>query len=115
MKIIASIFLILVGFLIVQPAISSNQKTNAAKPICMQNVCSMKKKHCNRKLNDENNDCSKCNPFMACAYGNFFINEMPFEQTNSFLILTKRIITPNVRILSYYIADCWHPPELPLS
>jgi hypothetical protein len=116
MKIIASIFLLLVGFLIIQPALSSTQKTYAAKMISMKGMC-FAKKHCSKKSQKEKseNDCSKCNPFMACAYGNFFVNELPFDHSAIVSIISIEPILTNDKAISSYIAECWHPPKKLLS
>jgi hypothetical protein len=116
MKIIAFIFLLLVGFLIIQPALSSTQKTYASKIMCMKGMCCAKK-HCSKKAEKEKseNDCNKCNPFMACAYGNFFVNELPFDYTAIVSMISTKLILTNDKVISSYIADCWHPPKKFLS
>jgi hypothetical protein len=116
MKIIASIFLALVGFLIIQPAFSSTQKTFASKMMCMNGMCCAKKL-CSKKAQKEksDNDCNKCNPFMACAYGNFFMNELPFHHSAIVSLISTKIILTNDKAISSYIADCWHPPKKLLS
>jgi hypothetical protein len=112
MKIIASIFLLLVGFMIIQPAIGSTQKTYVCKTESSSDVCCAKKHSCEKPAKDDNeNACTKCNPFMPCAYGNFFVNELPFEHSAVLLILSTKMILTNDKIISSYIADCWHPPK----
>ncbi|HLY68964.1 MAG TPA: hypothetical protein VKR53_04500 [Puia sp.] len=117
MKIIASIFLILVGFLIIQPAMStSNPVSDGVRTTCSNRTC-CEKKQCSKKAEKEKSepDCSKCNPFMACAYGNFFVNELPFDHHAIVLIISTDSILTNDKAISSYTADCWHPPKEWLS
>ena len=116
MKIIASIFLLLVGFMIIQPVIGSTEKTYAGKMKCTSGMrCTKKNSDKKATKNDDGNGCTKCNPFMPCVYGNYFVNELPFEHSTILLILSTKIIPANEKIISFYTADCWHPPKQLIS
>jgi hypothetical protein len=113
MKVIAAIFLLLVGFLIIQPALSSTNRTYSAKMNSMHMGgmgCKMK---CKKAKKDHgSNDCNQCNPFMACAFGNFFEPAIHFEQIIYSPVASTKIFLTDTKIISAYIADCWHPPEI---
>jgi hypothetical protein len=98
--------------MIIQPAIGSTQKIYAGKMKCTSGMCCAKKHSTKKPVKKENEDpCTKCNPFMACVYGNYFVNELPFEHSAILLILSTKIVPVNVKIISFYTADCWHPPK----
>jgi hypothetical protein len=75
------------------------------------------KKKCTKESSKENKDCSPegCNPFMPCAIGNFFLDEKPYDQSDPAPVLSHVLIIRNDRLVSSYIADCWHPPEASFS
>ena len=112
MKFSAAIFISLITFLTVQPSFSKNPMGNfPAKKSCSA-FCDMKKK-CSKEDSKKTQDCSAngCNPFMPCPVGNFFIDEEPYQLSNDFSQLSNKMIVANDKIVSTYVADCWHPPE----
>jgi hypothetical protein len=107
-KIIAFIFLLPLAFLIFQPAFQSS--TGELKK---QDCSGM---HCHKKdqSGKKKGDCSTngCNPFMACAYGNFYILN---KQAIDHIIQVKEtglIPVINDNRLASALSECWHPPEL---
>jgi hypothetical protein len=116
MKFRAAIFASIIAILTIQPAFSKNPFGNFDAKNSCADMCHMKKK-CSKGSNKENKDCSSsgCNPFMPCATGNFFLNEKPYDQNNPVLAFSQEKIISNDKVVSSYIADCWHPPESSIS
>jgi hypothetical protein len=112
MKTIAFIFLLPLAFLMVQPL--SNTQQMSCK---MQNCSKMMKCHNKKHPSTKGNKCENngCNPFTACAYGNFYtVSKAVLSFT---IIASKREkITPiNDNRLASFSSDCWHPPERTLA
>lgn len=110
-KLMAFIFLSLVAFFTVQPLISS-QRTVSAMLCCPKMMKCHKEKH----PSGDNRKCESdgCNPFMACAYGNFYLLE---KSGFNFLTIVPEIekkAAINDNRLSTRLSDCWHPPEFAL-
>lgn len=87
----------------------------SSQGIVRQKVSCCQKSHCKKeKPESGKNQCGMngCNPFMACAYGNFFISGKGYT-TTFFLPLTSHTkpFIPD-RYISFYLSDCWHPPEI---
>jgi hypothetical protein len=106
-KIVSSIFFLPLVFLLFQPVLYSSQTVPKKQ-------CSAKM-HCHKREqpSDENNKCGRngCNPFMACSYGNYYINER--DAINYILLESKRvkIVAMNDNRLFSGLSECWHPPE----
>jgi len=110
-KIIAFLFLLLVAFFTVQPLIGSRREVAAA---AMSSCCSKAMK-CHKESPPANDTkkCQResCNPFMACAYGNFYllqnsgIDILPVTPEQE-----KRIAIDDNR-LSTNLSESWHPPR----
>jgi hypothetical protein len=105
-RIIASIFMLLAAFLNVQPLIGSKPMTAAMK-------CCSKKMKCAQKEKAPRNQCANnsCNPFMACAYGNFFLLAKNAIEFNSMPAKGNRLAALDDKRLSDRVSDCWHPPK----
>ena len=108
MKVPAYIFIIVLSFLTLQPAFSSDQK-NIEVQCCKKDFCNKR----GDEKPDKKNNCGNngCNPFMACAYGNFFLigkSSICFTYTP---IAGKKIIALNDNRIATMFSDCWHPPE----
>jgi hypothetical protein len=106
-KIAATIFLLMISFLTVQPLLSS------IKPVAKKS-CSMKTS-CHREESSKNSGkcgADKCNPFMACAYGNFYTVERNFTSIHLVIKRSEKILPANDNRLAFYLTDCWHPPEI---
>lgn len=109
MKIVASIFLLPLTFLTLQPLFSSRQK--ATKMMCCGK---MMKCHKQKQQPDKENKCERsgCNPFMACASGNFYNID---KDIIDYLIKgskIEKITAINDNRLASSLSECWHPPEL---
>jgi len=105
-KIIAFILLLLVGFFSIQPLLSS-QSTVAKMKCCSKTM------KCHKKKQSASNPCENnaCNPFMACAYGNFYLAEKTVFEFTALLINAGRLAPVNDNRLSETLSDCWHPPR----
>jgi hypothetical protein len=57
-------------------------------------------------------DPNMCNPFMACASGNFYIMENELAESYMVLPHSEKINTVNDNRLASCLSDCWHPPEV---
>lgn len=105
MRVTAAIFLSIISALTVQPLLSS-QKVVGEQQCCAKDMCSKSHKEPKRNCNDK-----PCNPFLACAYGNFYINEPLFTATLSNTILRDKHILENDNRLSTTLSDLWKPPK----
>jgi len=56
-------------------------------------------------------DGNKCNPFMACALGNFYTIERIFSESLLFPNWNQKIQPENDNRLATNLSECWHPPE----
>ena len=117
MKILSAILATLILFLTVQPMLANSSST-AKKTTGTLHKCCVDKKSAQSSNNKkkQNNDCCNnghCdNPFLSCA-NCYFIN--PDKSTFSVAVIfkeTKKIWLTNDKILSSYIQDFWHPPNL---
>jgi hypothetical protein len=82
--------------------------------------CCKHKMHCSRQATQQNGKedgpgkgCqgNGCNPFMACAYGNFYLLEKNSAAlTVPALIKEKRTPANDNRLFSHH-SESWHPPE----
>jgi hypothetical protein len=99
-------------FLIVQPAMSSSAPGNSAIKRTCAKMCSMMKKCTNKKSKESKNCAEGCNPFMACASGNFFLMAAQNEDIFCTAQVAEKLKPINDKTLSCYISDCWHPPEV---
>lgn len=112
MKTAAYIFSFIYSFLLLQPLFSS-EKRNADLAYCSKDKCPKKEKEESGKK-DKCED-KGCNPFMACACGNFFLIQ---KQSVDFIVLkltTQKIILLNDNRIVTNLSDCWHPPEVPVE
>lgn len=111
MKIVASIFLLIVTFFTVQPLLGSHAK-NATK------TCCLKAKKCgnNSDPGNENRKCGTdgCNPFLACASGNLYLLEKGGFTFQAIVCLKDNKVTFNDNRLSTGLSESWHPPEFDL-
>ena len=109
MRIAAIIFLSLLTFLTIQPLFSSVNHT-ARKKCCMkmETGCNKNKESDNRPLKC---DAGKCNPFMACAAGNFYIVAKSYAEHHLAILFNKIVLPQNDHRLASSSSDCWHPPE----
>lgn len=107
MRILAFIFLVFVGFFIVQPLFSSYKVVVAKK-------CCNKMMKCNKQTKrtaDKPCGNAGCNPFMACAYGNFYISSHNIISLTLPSLLSLRSIPLDDNRLSEKSSDWWHPPR----
>jgi hypothetical protein len=113
-KISAFIFLSLTGFFTVQPLMSSLGVLGSA-PVAKAGHCCSKMMKCPKKSHpsDKERKCSGdgCNPFMACAYGNFFVMVEGRMDLSSVAPDKERWALLNDCRLSAGLSESWHPPE----
>jgi len=109
MKISAAIFLLILSFLTIQPLFSSNN--HVAKKTC----CMKMKKNCTAGKQSRSTpikcETGKCNPFMACALGNFYTAGKSFAANPLFIQWSEKILPQNDNRLASGLFECWHPPE----
>ena len=114
MKIVAFIFLALVGFFTVQPLMSSLGMLGS-EPMAKATHCCGKMMKCPKKSHPAGNDrkCAGdgCNPFMACAYGNFFVMVEGRMDLSPGAPEKERKMLLNDNRLSAGLSESWHPPE----
>ena len=110
MKISATIFILVLSFLTVQPLFSSMH--HVEKKTC----CMKQKMDCPREKQQSGNagqcDNNKCNPFMACSSGNFYIAVEGVIESHINTIKSKKILAFDDNRLASCLSDSWHPPEL---
>ncbi len=107
MKLSAVIFILPFAFLMIQPVLNTQQSVGQMQ-CCPKMKCHKKNQEPNKNEKCENN---ACNPFMACAYGNFFTNDNPVYSVRSYKINKAKIALANDNRLYTCLSDCWHPPE----
>jgi hypothetical protein len=103
-RIIASIFIIPLTFLLFQPLLGNN---NANEPMkgCHSTKCHKDKE---KKATGR---CENCNPFMACSLCNFFTNVRHTIDIKTATAVIQKISLINDNRLVFRSSDCWHPPE----
>jgi hypothetical protein len=116
MKAGAFILTIILGVLLIQPLFAgldtglsgSCAQMKRATSSCCKATCHK------QEPEKEKNDCgpNRCNPFMGCAAGNFYIHDY-FSVTLTTIIIprTKSALIDDNRILKQ-LSECWHPPEM---
>jgi len=78
----------------------------------------MKMMKCPAKKNQsKDNSCTNnsCNPFMACAYGNFFTGAFNAITVRSVSQFREKIAPANDNRITDISPDCWHPPRIDLQ
>jgi hypothetical protein len=107
-KVAAFILAFILLFFTIQPLFGT------PKEVSKMQCC--RKGHCSKKGEKKDNCENKgCNPFMACAYGNYFIAVKPFISTIPSIIIKEKRVLIKDNYSSTYLSDCWHPPELACS
>src|SRR5687767_9235669 len=109
MKTGAFIFFLVLAFSTIQPSLNvfiAEAKTSG---------CITKPKGCKKeKVPEKKDGCEnkRCNPFMGCVSGTFYmLGKLP--QTGSPVVILKQqtaVINDN-RVIKNS-SDCWHPPKL---
>jgi hypothetical protein len=107
MKLSAVIFILPLSFLMIQPVFNTQQSVDQLQ-CCSKMNCHKKNHTANKNEKCGNN---ACNPFMACAYGNFFTNDNSSYCLTIYGIGKERIGIANDNRLYTCLSDCWHPPE----
>jgi hypothetical protein len=109
MKILAAILIILLAFLVVQPLFSTIEK-----PTVSMKCCTKSKPNCGEnKEPGQDSGCEndRCNPFMSCTTGNFYVIESFFSNNTLFSKENvKPFLSDDNRLLTR-LSECWHPPE----
>ena len=75
---------------------------------CSKKKCAKSEPKPRRSDNCENN---RCNPFMFCSYGNFYLLNRGIFIFPSLPIEKCRSAIMNDNRLSTRISECWHPPN----
>jgi len=107
MKLSVVIIILPLAFLLIQPVLNTQQSIDQMQ-CCAKMKCHKKNQKPTKNEKCENN---ACNPFMACAYGNFFTNDNNFYSLAVYRIRKEKIGIANDNRLSKCLSDCWHPPE----
>jgi hypothetical protein len=117
MKAGAFILAVILGILLVQP-IFGNIRTrvansSCAKPRPVESSCCKSKCSKPEPANDQN-DCSgdRCNPFMGCPAGNFYVHNYFSLSLTSLIILNGKTIPFDDNRVLKQLSECWHPPEV---
>jgi hypothetical protein len=74
----------------------------------------MMKCHKQKQQSNKNEKCGSngCNPFMACASGNFYNLNKDITEWIIIGSKTEKIASINDNRLASSLSECWHPPEL---
>jgi hypothetical protein len=114
----AFILFLLVAFFTMQPLISSRQ-TAPAMSCCSE----MMKCHADKDpsgkppsgkhSSGDNSKCQgeSCNPFMACAFGNFYLLERNGFDFSGIAPEKEKKMAIDDNRLSKGLSENWHPPE----
>jgi len=106
-KAVALIYLLVVGFLTVQPFFTQELK---------QTDSCCKKENCSKTGSEskKDNDCRNktCNPFLACAYGNFYFLSNDKIVFGNIYLNKQKTYSFNDNRLSSIQSECWHPPQV---
>jgi len=94
-------------FLTLQPMFSSQQT------ISKMQCCSKAKCHRGKQQPSKNEKCENngCNPFLACAYGNFYLINKNIFTFNPTAIKKEKMAAMDDNRLATKLSDCWHPPQ----
>jgi hypothetical protein len=115
MKIIASILILYFGLLMMQPFYHMDIVMAKPAKACGGDMCCKKKdQHKGTNSCKDASACNRdfCNPFVPCGISIVHRTQQP-DFVNPVLGLSKKKKpTINEPIISDYLADCWHPPEL---
>jgi hypothetical protein len=107
-KTVALIYLLLIGFLTVQPLLAL-QQSKQVNTCCKKESCSK-----NDKEPKKDTDCrnKSCNPFIACAYGNFYFLSNSRIDFGNLPLNKQKTYSYNDNRLSANPSECWHPPQV---
>ena len=109
MRVSATIFLLLISFLTIQPLFSSvNHATKKQCCMKMNSGCNKSKQSDSKPLKCET---GKCNPFMACILGNFYTVAKSYTGHDILILRSDKVFPQNDHRLASSSSDCWHPPE----
>jgi hypothetical protein len=105
---VATLCLLVVGFLTVQPLLPIQQVKETASR-CQKERCSKKE---SQPKNNQNCQNKSCNPFIACAYGNFYVLETNGVVFRNVPLVDKlKTFLHNDNRLASGGSECWHPPQ----
>lgn len=111
MKLSVAICSFLIASLTILPAINQKATNMCSEDMTCTKICHKKEKPDKGKSN-ENKNCSEgCNPFIACASGNFFLIPIKNNDVLKIFLLQERVTAFNNNSTFGYISECWHPPE----
>jgi hypothetical protein len=74
----------------------------------MESGCNKTKESDGKPLKCE---AGRCNPFMACAAGNFYTVAKSYSEHHMPILLNRKFPPRNDHRLASSSSDCWHPPE----
>jgi hypothetical protein len=118
MKAGAILFIVIIGILLLQPGFQ-NFRLSASVPVCMKKKTeksSCSKTRCGKESDtqDEKKDCGpdRCNPFMGCATGNFYVHNYWTILIEGIFIPKHKLTVTNDNRISGALNECWHPPEI---
>ena len=81
-----------------------------APTVCNMMMQCSKEQAANKKSKDNTTSCESCCSIQNCHCNFTGVQHFNFQiPTNT---ITKKIHTQNDNVLSTYLSECWHPPEL---
>jgi len=110
MKLVAAIFALLIAFLTVHPLFSS-KTTVKGDTSCCKKMKNAKSNNCGNQQNSPSDDCSQCNPFMACSVCSFYGTENNLNLSTPVRLISKPEIVFIQSYHSSYHSDCFRPPK----
>jgi hypothetical protein len=87
----------------------------SSQPMVTKMKCCSKMMKCNKREKQQSNktcEGNSCNPFMACASGNFYLMEKTSLTFTNLPINKKKNILINDNRLSDNLSNCWRPPRM---
>ena len=77
--------------------------------VCNSMSC-VKEQSCTKNSKSDNWPCKSCCYIQNCHCNFTGVEHFNFQIIPS--IITKKIHTQNDNVLSTYLSECWHPPEI---
>ena len=119
MKAAAFILALILGILLAEPAFT-NFSFAAANRSCSilktaeKSCCKSKSKFKKPVQKDEKKGCenNRCNPFMSCPLGNFYLLNVSQLSLTSWTLPKQKTPLVNDNRISKQLTECFHPPEI---
>jgi hypothetical protein len=122
MKVRAVTLALMVGLLILQPALTwigfspeAYGDCDIPEPIetCNKENSCTSTASCEQDTGEEKKGCEEkqCNPLLGCTAGNFYIHQFATINLVFPLIIKNKILVFDDNRLQDQMNECWHPPE----